>query len=105
MTIVTFVKRNGDGGHGVIHVPELLPALKEKLTEAESLNGLAEKFVAVESVSFVVDQLRQIRNLVDRLADDKEGKIDNYFSQVNFLNKYGQNIMYPVICLFYIFDV
>ncbi len=69
--------------HGLVALPEHPPALKEQLSEMESLNGLSEKFVAVESTIFIVDQFRQIRNIIDQLtqSEDKE-KIDAYFSQV-----------------------
>jgi len=68
---------------GLVEVPEQPPALKEQLSEIESLNGLSEKFVAVESTIFIVEQFRQIRNIIDQLTqpEDRE-KIEGYFSQV-----------------------
>ena len=87
---------SGDLLHGLVELPEQPPALKEQLSEIEALNGLSEKFVAVESTIFIVDQFRQIRNIIDQLTrpEDRE-KIDAYFSQVfhtfdntNFIFKY-----------------
>ena len=65
-----------------IEIPEMSSLLAAQLSDVESLNGLAEKYVAVESVIFVVDQFRRIRNIIDQLVPDENGQIDNYFSQV-----------------------
>ena len=67
-----------------IEVPEIPSLLAAQLSDVESLNGLAEKYVAVESIIFVVDQFRRIRNIIDQLVQDENGQIENYFSQVRF---------------------
>jgi hypothetical protein len=77
-----------------IGIPDLRPTPKDPSSETESLNGLSEKFVAVESTIFVVEQFRQIKSIISQLTNDEDGQIENYFSQVCFLSTFfGLNLL------------
>ena len=80
-----FIRTEGasDDHQFQIEIPEIPSLLAAQLSDVESLNGLAEKYVAVESIIFVVDQFRRIRNIIDQLVPDENGQIENYFSQVS----------------------
>lgn len=73
----------------LIEWPEFPEPLKDEMSTAETLNGFTMKFVAVESIIFVVDQFRQIRGIIDQLTDDDEARIEDFFSQVCAFLRFG----------------
>ena len=82
-----FTSRRSDASDvtgSFIDLPEIPESLKEQMSVVETLNGFSERFVAVESITFVVDQLRQIRGIVDQLVScDEQSKTETYFTQVS----------------------
>ena len=73
---------------GIVDLPCLSPAVEETRTAAESLFGLAERFIAVESAVYLAAQFRELKaKIMEFLPQDKGIVVQEYDEQVGCLRQ------------------
>lgn len=66
---------------GIVDLPDLSPTVQ--MDQAESLFGLQEKLVAVESAVYLAKQIQSLKgDILQCVSHDQRSLVDNYESQV-----------------------
>ena len=94
--IETFPKVRGGGWHGCKDANELLVQNRVKLVE--SLQGLAERAVALDRVQWVQDTQKRIQSRLDGATDGNGKKtMLDYTKFADYVNGVGYSIRYNQI--------